>query len=77
MPHGSIVPTPPHGASAPTPPGIYELGGTMHGEPCLIAYYNEGEVRIEAGVGAYHALESWLVSRGVKLPDSRPALFLI
>jgi len=63
--------------TSPPAPGIYHTGGTVRGEVCLIAYDDNGECRTECGIGAYQRLEVWLTDRGVRLPSSRPALFLV
>lgn len=58
-------------------PGIYELGGTVNGERCWIAYDADGKGEIRSGDDAYWELEQWLAGRGVKLLSSPPALFLL
>jgi hypothetical protein len=57
-------------------PGIYEIGGTLHGERCLAAYDGEGEFTIRTGPDAYGQLEDWLRDRGVVVA-SRAALFIV
>lgn len=61
----------------PPAPGIYELAGTMDGDECWIAYDRDGECKVEHGVGAYHALETWLRTRGVVIAASAPLLSLL
>lgn len=57
-------------------PGIYQLAGHCAGQEAWIAYDATGEFEIRVGEGAYGHLELWLRERGVKLPVSRPVLFL-
>jgi hypothetical protein len=63
----------------PPPPeaGIYELGARWEGQECWVAHDGEGNCCIERGDGAVGRLESWLDAHGVKVPASRPALFLM
>jgi len=64
------------GAGAPVA-GIYDTGGTIAGEDCLIAFDHNGECRTDYGLGAHQRLETWLAHRGVELPATRPALALV
>lgn len=68
---------------APPPPGIYDIGGTIEGRGCLIAYDDVGEFTIltvanpDDDTFERIELERWLLDRGVILPRQMPALYLI
>lgn len=57
-------------------PGIYDLPGTINGEPAKIAYDQHQECRVAAGPDAYGELEHWLRTRGVRIARNAAALFL-
>lgn len=66
----------------PPPPGIYEIGGTIEGRGCLIAYDDDGEFTILTVMNPDDdtferiELERWLHDRGVRLPRALPGLYL-